>query len=221
MWRNPWGEEGGEEVGMEGKQVMELQLEAGVDFMGKVSSFLNGCKQLYFLLCHPHCLLGSWISFSFTFSTQNHLIFAQLDPLGHIQTTRLIQPKMSMSHSIQRRRTRDETALHLPAPLHPSTYPLPSLWLLTPLWGWREKEKGHSRSGGAGTVSPARGFLRRGGWVFKHRLCRGDPSRPHRSPGRWFSALRQPAFQTPLTWPTPRASRNAECGHPGDLQSHR
>ena len=129
--------------------------------------------------------------------------------------------KMSLSHSIQRRRTRDETALHLPAPLHPSTYPLPSLWLLTPLWGWREKEKGHSRSGGAGTVSPARGFLRRGGWVFKHRLCRGDPSRPHRSPGRWFSALRQPAFQTPLTWPTPRASRNAECGHPGDLQSHR
>ena len=37
MWRNPRGEEGGEEVGMEGKQVMELQLEAGVDFMGKVS----------------------------------------------------------------------------------------------------------------------------------------------------------------------------------------
>ena len=185
---------------MEGKQVMELQLEAGVDFMGKVSSFLNGCKQLYFLLCHPHCLLGSWISFSFTFSTQNHLIFAQLDPLGHIQTTRLIQPKMSMSHSIQRRRTRDETALHLPAPLHPSTYPLPSLWLLTPLWGWREKEKGHSRSGGAGTVSPARGFLRRGGCGNAVYRSQGFPGGTSGNPPGSQQRRAQPPCPHELLW---------------------
>lgn len=97
-----------------------------------------------------------------------------LDSLWHIQTTRLIPPKMSMSHSIQRRRTRDGTALHLPAALHPSTSPFPSLWILTPPRGWREKEKGQGRSGGAGTVSPARRVLSQSGWVFKHGLCGGD-----------------------------------------------
>lgn len=67
---------------MAGKQVTEPQLSAGVDFTGKVSGFLNGRKQLYFLLCHPHCLLGSWRSFSFIFSTQNHLIFVHLAHCG-------------------------------------------------------------------------------------------------------------------------------------------
>lgn len=113
-------------------------------------------------------LQSSWRSFSFTFSTQNHLIFAQLDPLGHIQTTRLIPPKMSMSHSIQRRRTR--VRLLFTSRLRSSPpHPLFRHCLLTPPpWGWREKEQGQSRSGGAGTVSPARGVLKPGGWVFKH-----------------------------------------------------
>ena len=167
---------------MEGKQVMEPQLWAGVDFMGKVSSFLNGCKQPYFLLCHPHCLLGSWRSFSFTFSTQNHLIFAQLDPLGHIQTTRLIPPKMSMSHSIQRRRTR--VRLLFTSRLRSSPpHPLFRHCILTPPpWGWREKEQGQSRSGGAGTVSPARGVLKPGGWVFKQGSAVEMPRGPLQAP---------------------------------------
>lgn len=171
---------------MEGKQVMEPQLWAGVDFMGKVSSFLNGCKQPYFLLCHPHCLLGSWRNFSFTFSTQNHLIFAQLDPLGHIQTTRLIPPKMSMSHSIQRRRTR--VRLLFTSRLRSSPpHPLFRHCLLT-----------HSSVGleGEGTGAEPLGGCRHSvscpwspetGWVvFKHRLCRGDamgtPSGPAAAP---------------------------------------
>lgn len=171
---------------MEGKQVMEPQLWAGVDFMGKVSSFLNGCKQPYFLLCHPHCLLGSWRNFSFTFSTQNHLIFAQLDPLGHIQTTRLIPPKMSMSHSIQRRRTR--VRLLFTSRLRSSPpHPLFRHCLLT-----------HSSVGleGEGTGAEPLGGCRHSvscpwspetGWVvFKHRLCRrdavGTPSGPAAAP---------------------------------------
>ena len=40
-----------------------------MDFTGEVTGFLNGRKQLYFLRCHSHCLLGSWRSFSFIFST--------------------------------------------------------------------------------------------------------------------------------------------------------
>lgn len=127
-------------------------------------------------------LQSSWRSFSFTFSTQNHLIFAQLDPLGHIQTTRLIPPKMSMSHSIQRRRTR--VRLLFTSRLRSSPpHPLFRHCLLTPPpWGWREKEQGQSRSGGAGTVSPARGVLKPGGWVFKHGSAVEMPRGPLQAP---------------------------------------
>lgn len=78
-WRNPWGEEGDKEGGDGGKERMEPAV-----MYAPIWPEVNGQNSLIFL-CHPHCLLGSWRNFSFTFSTQNHLIFAQLDLLGRFK----------------------------------------------------------------------------------------------------------------------------------------
>ncbi|XDA81193.1 hypothetical protein R6Z07F_011167 [Ovis aries] len=129
-----------------------------------------------------HFLQSSWRNFSFTFSTQNHLIFAQLDPLGHIQTTRLIPPKMSMSHSIQRRRTR--VRLLFTSRLRSSPpHPLFRHCLLThSSVGLEGEGTGAEPLGGAGTVSPARGVLKPGGWCSRTGSAAEMPWGPLQAP---------------------------------------
>lgn len=92
-------------------------------------------------------------------------------------------------------------------PLQPSTSPLPSLPSDSLLRGAGGEGTGAEPLGGARHSVSCPWSPGPGGWCSSTGSAAEMPWGPLQAPPqprRWSSVLRQPALQTPLTWPTPR-----------------